>query len=80
MSADDIKNTGHLDELGLSDRGIAVQAAGFVESGGGGPYAVAPIALLGLRKPPAIPPRPMVDGHPVDRDIRLTYYPRTRAE
>ena len=33
MSADNIENTGHVNELGLSDRGIAVQAWGFAVVG-----------------------------------------------
>ena len=57
MSADDIKNTGHVDELGLSDRGIAVQAAGFVESDGGGRMRSPLLRYWGCESPllPAAP-------------------------
>ena len=33
MSTENIENTGHVDELGLSDRGVGVQAAGFAVVG-----------------------------------------------
>ena len=33
MNADNTENTGHVNELGLSDRGVGVQAAGFAVVG-----------------------------------------------